>query len=152
MLTWRNELQSVEDVGAFTTRQRVVFAADGRARSVRAAQISPSAFRMLRVPPLLGRPLLADDERPGGPAVALIAFDLWQSGFGGDSAIVGKTIRLGGVQHSVVGVMPRGFGFPVREQVWTPTRIPSSDLEPGRGPRVAFTIGCLAPGVTLEEA
>ena len=152
MLTWRDELGSIEDVGGFTTRQRVVFGTDGRALSVPAAQISPSAFRMLRVPPLRGRPLVDEDERPGGPAIALLGFDLWQSGFGADPAIVGKTIRLGGVQHSVVGVMPRGFGFPIREQLWTPIRVPGSDMGTGGGPRVSFSIGRLAPGVTLEEA
>ena len=152
MLTWRNELESLEDVGAFTLHQRVIFSTDGRGRSVRAARISSSAFRMLRVPPLLGRPLVADDERPGGPPVALIAFELWQSEFGADPSVVGKTIRMGGVQHAVVGVMPSGFGFPINEQVWTPFRTPSSNLMPGAGPRVVITIGRLAPGVTLEEA
>ena len=152
MLTWRDELESLEDVGTFTTSQRVVFAADGRARSVRAAQISPSAFRMLRVPPILGRPLLTDDEQLGGPAVALLGFDLWRSWFGEDPAIVGKTIRVGGVQHSVVGVMPRGFGFPINEQLWTPIRLTNSDMGTGGGPRVSFSFGRLAPGVTLEEA
>ena len=152
MLTWRESLESLENVGAFTIRHRVVLASDGQALSVRAAQISPSAFRMLRVPPLLGRTLVADDERPGGPAVALLGFDLWQSGFGADTAIVGKTIRLRGVQHSVVGVMPHGFGFPLNEQLWTPTRISGLDLGPGGGPRVVYSVGRLAPGVTLEEA
>ena len=152
MLTWRDELESLEDVGTFTTRQRVVFAADGRARSVRGAQISPSAFRMLRVPPILGRPLLTDDEQLGRAAVALLGFDLWRSWFGGDTAIVGKTIRVGGVQHSVVGVMPREFGFPINEQLWTPIRLTDSDIGTGGGPRVSFSFGRLAPGVTLEEA
>jgi len=153
MLTWRTELESLEDVGAFTTHERVIFsAAGGRARSVRAARISPSAFRMLRVPPLMGRPLVADDEQPGSPEVAVLGFDLWQSEFKADPAIVGKTIRMGGVQHAVVGVMPAGFNFPINEQLWTPFRIPSSSLEPGAGPRVAYTIGRLAPGFSLEEA
>ncbi len=152
MLTWREQLESIEDVGAFTTHELVVFGADGEALSVRAAEISPSAFRMLRVPPLLGRPLVDTDERPGSPAVALLGFDLWQSGFGADTAIVGKTIRLRGVQHSVVGVMPRGFGFPVNEQLWTPTLVPRFDLGPGAGQRVVFSIGRLAPGITLQEA
>lgn len=152
MLTWRNELESMEDVGAFMTHERVVFSEDGRALLVRAALVSPSAFRMLRVPPLLGRHLTDDDQRPGGPSVALIAFDLWQSEFAADPSIVGRTIRMGGVAHSIVGVMPSGFAFPVDEQLWTPLRVSSSSLGPGAGPQVAFTIGRLAPGATLEEA
>ena len=95
---------------------------------------------------------MADDERPGGPAVAVLGFDLWQSGFGADTAIVGKTIRLGGVQHAVVGVMPPEFRFPIDEQLWTPMRIPGFDLGPDGGPRVGLAFGRLAPGVTLEQA
>jgi len=152
MLAWRRELESLEDVGTFTRHQRVIVNAEGRARSVRAAQISPSAFRMLRVPTFLGRPLVDDDERQGGPAVAVIAYDLWQSEFGADLEIVGKTIRMGGVPHTLVGVMPSGFEFPYSEQLWTPFRIPSNSLAPGEGPGVQFIIGRLASGVTLEEA
>ena len=131
MVTWRESLESLEDVGAFTTRTQIVFTADGQTLSVAAAQITPSAFRMLRVPPHLGRPLLADDERPSGPAVALLGFDLWQLGFEADTAIVGKTIRLGGVQHTVVGVMPSEFRFPINQELWTPIRVPGSDVGPG---------------------
>jgi predicted permease len=152
MLTWREDLDSLDDVGAFTLQPRVVAAANGPTRLVRAAEISPSAFPMLRVPPLLGRPLVEDDERAGGPSVALIGFELWQTAFGGETAIVGRTIRVGDVEHAVVGVMPRGFGFPLHEQLWTPLRIPVARLGPGEGPNVDFAIGRLASGFTLEQA
>lgn len=152
MLTWRDQLESVEDIGAFATYERVLSITDGETRSVRVAQLSPSAFRMLRVPPLMGRHLAPREERPGGPAVAVIGFDLWRSAFSADPDIVGKTIRLGDVTHAVAGVMPDGFLFPINEQVWTPAHIPTSTLDPGEGPPVAFTIGRLASGVTLDEA
>jgi putative ABC transport system permease protein len=152
MLTWRRELAALEDVGAFVLQQRVVAAADGPTRLVRAAQISPSALRMLRIPPLMGRALVEDDERPGGPAVALIGFELWQFALGTDPAVVGKTIRVGGAEHTVVGVMPRGFAFPRREQLWTPLRIPNAGLRPGEGPAIDLSAGRLAPGVTLGAA
>ena len=151
-LTWRQELTSLEDVGAFVLQQRVVATVDGRTRLVRASQISPSAFRVLRIPPLLGRPLLDGDERPGGPPIAVIGFELWQSALGGDPAVVGKTIRVGGTEHTVVGVMPGGFYFPRREQLWTPLRIPSAGLRPGEGPEIGLSVGRLVPGVTLRVA
>ena len=152
MLAWRREMKSVTAVGAFVGRQRAVTAGDGRLRLVNAAQISASAFDMLGVAPLMGRRLSADDERPGESAVALIGFDFWRSAFLNDPAIVGKTIRIGGAAHTVIGVMPAGFWFPRREQLWTPLHIPSASLLPGQGPVVDRSFGLLAPDITLRDA
>ena len=152
MLTWRAELSSVDDVGAFALYERVVTPASGSTRLVRTAQISPSLFRALRVPPYLGRALREEDERSGGPAIALIGFELWQSGFGGDPGVLGRTIRLGGIEHTVVGVMPEGFAFPLQEQLWTPLQPASASLGPGEGPEVEFVVGRLDPDATVETA
>jgi hypothetical protein len=99
MLALRAELRSVDDVGAFALYQRVVAVADGPTRLMRTAQISPSLFRAVQVPPLLGRSLVEADEQPTGPNVAVIGFDLWQTDFRGDPGIIGRAIRLGGVEH-----------------------------------------------------
>jgi len=152
MLALRDGLSSVDDAGAFALYQRVVAVADGPTRLVRTAQISPSLFRIVRVPPHLGRALVEADERPGGPDVAVIGFELWQTDFGGDPGVLGRTIRLGGVPHAVVGVMPEGFAFPLREQLWTPLQPASGSLRPGEGTNVEFVAGRLAPGATLETA
>jgi predicted permease len=151
MLTWRRQLTSLQDVGAFVRQQRVVADADGTTRLVWAAAISPSAFQVVRIPPLMGRPLVDGDERPGA-AVVVLGFDLWQSAFGGEAGMVGKRIRVGGVEHTVVGIMPAGFRFPVSEQLWTPLLVESAGLAPGEGAAVEFSVGRLAPGVTLDEA
>jgi predicted permease len=152
MLALRAGLESVDDVGAFALYQRVVAVVDGPARLIQTAQISPSLFQAVRVPPHLGRSLVETDERPNGPNVALIGFDLWQSDFGGDPRVLGRTIRLGGVEHSIVGVMPEGFAFPRMEQIWTPLQPASASLRPGEGPDVEFVVGRLAPGATFETA
>jgi predicted permease len=152
MLTWRAELDSVDDLGAFALYERVVTTVSGPTRLVRTAQISPSLFRALRVPPYLGRVFIEADERPGGPTVALIGFDLWQSGFGGDPGVLGRTIRLGGLEHTLVGVMPEGFAFPLQEQLWTPLQPSSASLGPGEGPYVEFVVGRLDPAATIETA
>jgi predicted permease len=152
MLAWRRELASLNDVGAFVLQQRVLAEATGAARVVRAAAISPSAFRMVRIPPLMGRPLVDSDEQPGSAPVVVMGYDIWQSAFGGDPGMVGKPIRVGGVAHTVVGIMPVEFRFPLSEQLWTPLRVASDGLAPGEGPAVEFAAGRLAPGVTVEEA
>jgi predicted permease len=152
MLAWRQALTSVQDVGGFVLQQRAVAAEDGQTRLVHAAQISASAFALQRVAPLLGRALVESDERPGSAAVALLGFELWESALQSDPAIVGKTIRVGGAEHTVVGVMPSGFAFPRRQQLWTPLRIPRSGLRPGNDPVIDMSFGRLAPDVTLREA
>jgi predicted permease len=152
MLAWRRAVTTVEHIGAFVLQERAVAATDGLPRLVWTAQISASAFEMLRVAPLVGRLLVEEDERPGGTAVALVGFELWQSALLSDPTIVGKTIRVGGAEHIVVGVMPKGFAFPRREQLWTPLPIPGPGLQPGEGPAIDRSFGRLASAVTLNEA
>ena len=153
MLAWRTSLASLEDVGAFSVQERSLVGPGGQGRTVRAAQISPSAFRLLGVPPLVGRPLITADEEPDAPPVAVLGFDLWRSVFSADTAIVGQSVRLSGVQLSVVGIMPDDFRFPVNEELWIPlSRPPSSTAGPGEGVGVLFSFGKLAPGVALERA
>ena len=122
----------------------------GVAEPVMVAQISPAAFRMTRVPPLLGRTLVEADENLGSPAVVVLGHRLWQTRFGGDQAVVGRTVRLGDIRATVVGVMPEGFAFPVDDNLWTPLRSGELVREPGHDALKVF--GRLAPGATLREA
>ena len=149
-LRWREELRSVEDLGAFRDLYRNLIAADGRTALVAVAEITASAFTMARVPPLLGRPLVAADERPGAAPVAVVGRDVWRRHFASDPRVVGRSIRLGRSVHTMVGVMPGGFEFPVGESVWVPVRAAAGDpLESGQRVRV---FGRLGDGVTLAEA
>ena len=150
-VTWRDELKTVDDVGAFTDLRRNLIGADGRSEPVRGAEISASAFRLVRTPPLLGRPLVEADEIEGAPSVVVIGYDLWQSRFGGDPGIVGRAVRVGRATSTVVGIMPAGFAFPIQHALWTPLR--TSVVDHPRGSGVAIQVfGRLAPGVTLEQA
>ena len=149
-LTWREELTTLQDVGAFRLVERNLAAEGGVAEPVMVAQISPAAFRMTRVPPLLGRTLVEADENLGSPAVVVLGHRLWQTRFGGDRAVVGRTVRLGDIQATVAGVMPEGFAFPVDDNLWTPLRSGELVREPGHDALKVF--GRLAPGATLREA
>lgn len=76
---------------------------------VRALRVSKDYFRVLGVPPMLGREFTQDEDGVNGPDVAILSYGLWKSQFGGDSALVGKPISLDGKPFTVVGVMPAGF-------------------------------------------
>lgn len=149
-LQWREELKTIQDIGAFRLVERNLAAEAGVAEPVMVVEISPAAFRVTRVPPLLGRTLVEADENPGSPAVVVLGYRLWQTRFGGDRAVAGRTVRLGGIRATVAGVMPEGFAFPVDDNLWTPLRSGELVREPGRDALKVF--GRLAPGVTLREA
>jgi putative ABC transport system permease protein len=149
-LGWRKELRSVQEIGAFRPIQRNLIVGGEVGEPVNVAEISPSAFKVARVPPLLGRTLIEADEDPAAPAVVVLGHRLWQTRFGGDPAVVGRVVRLGEVRATVVGVMPEGFGFPVFHNIWTPLRSGELSQQPGQGSMKVF--GRLAPGVTMPQA
>jgi predicted permease len=152
LLAWRRELRSVVDLGAFRTVRRNLVSEKGQGEPITLAEMTASGFRVARMPPLLGRTLLDADERPGAHPVVVIGYDVWQSRFAGDPAVVGREIRIGRAAHTVVGVMPAGFAFPVRHRYWIPLRVdPAVHVEPGTGPRLDV-FGRLAPGATTESA
>src|SRR5690606_16381182 len=103
---------------------------------VQAAAITASGFRIAAAPPLLGRPLLPEDEQAGAPPVVVLGHDVWQTRFAADPAIVGQTVQLGDAFGTVVGVMPDGFTFPVAHEAWTPFRPTVLDAEPLSGPDI----------------
>jgi putative ABC transport system permease protein len=147
---WRATLQSVEDLGGFQTIERRLIV-DGRpAEWVRVAEISASGFRLARVQPLLGRWVAEGDEHVAAAPVVVIGYDVWQSRFASNRAVIGQTVRLGEIIHTVVGVMPEGFAFPVNHRYWIPLRSdPVGSLKPA--PEGAV-FARLAPGVSLDGA
>jgi hypothetical protein len=119
---WRETLTSFERLGAVRRMERNVSAEADIGMPLAAAEVSASAFPILRARPLLGRTFREEDETPGAPAVAVLSYETWQRRFDGRADIVGSTVRVAGEPHTVVGVMPAGFLFPVHEQLWLPLR------------------------------
>lgn len=152
-LTWRRELKSVEDVGAFRTVVRNIAIGDAPPEPVEVAEMTAAGFRVARVPALMGRSLVEDDERADRPAVVVIGFDVWRTRFGGRPDVIGTAMKLDGVAHTVVGVMPDEFAFPVNHRLWIPMRpeaIAGTVLR-RQGPGL-FVFGRLSDGATLGKA
>ena len=148
---WRQDVRSIEDLGGYVGLERNLITESGGGEPVMGVEISASVFRIAPTPPLLGRPLLDADQQPGAPPVVVIGEDLWQARLGGDPQVIGRTVRLGRASHTIVGVMPTGFAFPVHQQLWVPLKVQPSGLRRADGPRMR-TFGRLAPGVTLAAA
>lgn len=148
---WRQELRSVGEVGAFRTTEHNLVSGDGPPVPVKVAEMSAAGFRLARTPPLLGRYLVPEDERPDAPPVVVIREDVWRTRFGGDPRVVGRTIQLGATPHVVAGVMPATFRFPMSHRLWVPLRADPARHALHEGPQI-YVFGRLAPGVTLQEA
>jgi predicted permease len=83
--------------------------------------------------------------------VVVIAQEEWRRRFDGDPAILGRTVRLGSTEHTVVGVMPEGFRFPINDRYWTPLRLDPTAHDVGGGPAI-MVFGRLTDDVELERA
>lgn len=148
---WREQVRSIEDLGAATGFERNFITETGGGEPVMGAEITAAAFRIAPTPPLLGRPLLDSDEAMGAAPVVVISQTIWQSRLGSDPRVIGRTVRLGRATHTIVGVMPAGFSFPSRQQLWVPLKVQTSELLRADDRRIR-TFGRLAHGVTLQTA
>jgi putative ABC transport system permease protein len=148
---WREGLSSVRAVGAFRTVTRNLLLPSASPEPVAIAEISAAAFPVAGIAPLMGRALSPEDERAGATPVVVIGHGEWQRRFGARHDVLGTTVQLGGTPHSVIGVMPEGFAFPIQHAYWTPLRLDASGRADIAGP--AMTVfGRLAEGATLQGA
>lgn len=115
----RERSRGFDGLGAFQN-QRVNLVGDGQQSTpINLTLITPDVFRVLGVTPSLGRNFLPEEDRAGGDVnKAILSHSLWTSRYGADPGIVGRQIRTAMTTYQVVGVMPAGFGFPGRADVW----------------------------------
>lgn len=147
---WRGA-RSIEDLSVSRNVERNLIVEGGSPEVVLVAEISASAFRAARVEAYRGRTLLPEDERAGAPDVIVIGHDEWVRRFDADRDIIGRSLTLGATAYTIVGVMPKGFGFPTFHSFWIPWRLAAGGHAPRSGPGI-HVFGRLAPGATLESA
>ena len=116
-------------------------------------RVSASFFPVLGVKPLLGRTFLPEEETLGRDQEVVLSYGLWKRRYGGDPALVGKTIKIDGADFTVVGVMPPRFEFQFwsnQRQLWVPVGYTKTDY--GRDDNSFVAFARLKPGVTLVQA
>lgn len=148
-LDLERENRVFEELAAYR-RTQINLSTDDEPQRIQGARISHGLFPLLREKPVLGRLFSADEDVPGRGDVVLIAYELWVRHFARDPAVVGRTVRIDGRSHTIVGVMRPRFAFPEWAQAWTPLGL-SRDGS-GRGLRNLETVARLRSGVSLAQA
>src|SRR5262249_52245937 len=147
---WKLRNHVFEDIAALQGTIHAI-TDDGPPEQVEGNPVTANLFPMFGVEPVLGRNFLPEEDRPGGPKVALVSFGLWQRRYGADRSVIGRGIRLDGESYRIVGIMPRGFTFPERSDIWTPIAFSPAQLT-RRGSHYLRVFARMKPGVTVESA
>jgi putative ABC transport system permease protein len=123
---------------------------------VRTSVVTEGFLDMLGVRPVIGRPFVASDFEPGAPPVAMVSYRIWRAAFGGDPDVLGRTLERGDVTHTIVGVLPRTFVFPIPARRFAPEVVVPFDKATAsagdRRARVLYAIGRLVSGATVMQA
>ncbi len=131
-----------------------VLSGDGEPERLRMGNVSGNFFQVVGVQPRLGRGFTEPESDFNGPSALVLSHGLWRRRFGGDPAVVGRTLRINGREVPVVGVMPEGFELPYAlrgADLFTPLRL-DEDQRTARGSHFLPAIGRLKEGVSLEAA
>jgi putative ABC transport system permease protein len=156
-LDWRRLQESFDGlaaVGGYSFRLRNE---SGEPADARAQRVSWEFFPVVRVAPILGRSFTAQDEIEGRHRVAILSYGLWQRRFGGSPDAIGKTLELNEETWEIVGVLPRGFAYPVASdrptEIYAPLWFRAEDIVHGESHNYNWTaIGRLKKGISLAQA
>ena len=147
---------SYTEVGAYAvTAEQMALSGIGRPEVLSGARVSANFLHILGVNPLLGRSFLPEEDKAGGPAVAMISAELWQRRFGGSPSAVGKTADLAGTPYTIIGVLRPRFQFPFPQtDVWV-TQPSELSVIPAYGRQISpilSVFGRLQDNLTVEQA
>ncbi|HEU0122895.1 MAG TPA: ABC transporter permease [Bryobacteraceae bacterium] len=152
LLDVRRESRTLADTAAYSFfAEKLVVTGTGEPEQVDGMRVTANFFDVLGVRPVLGRMFQAGEDQRGGPRVAVLSHDLWIRSYAGNPDVVGRTITLNSVTHQIVGVMPAGFQFPSRIEVWAPILMGTQATQM-REAHSYLAVSRLADGATPELA
>ncbi|HKD18111.1 MAG TPA: ABC transporter permease, partial [Thermoanaerobaculia bacterium] len=160
-LDWRTQTRSFRGLAGFRT-DHVMLSGAGEPEMLRSAQVSAEFFSLLGVRPAAGRFFDVSDDKPGAPPTAILSYGQWKRRFGTDPSILGRTVDIDAVPHTIVGVAPPSFAFfpgpgdffPGPVDVYTPVGLMgSSPAWQDRGNHSGLRVlARLAPGASVDSA
>ncbi|MEA2691275.1 MAG: putative transport system permease protein [Acidobacteriota bacterium] len=149
-LYWRDHAQVFDHLATFDNLgSGFNLAGSGLPERIVGSRVSRDFLTVLGVRPVLGRDFLPEEDRPGARRVALLSHGLWTRRFGADPQVLGRPLRMNGEGYTVVGVMPAGFRFPAKAELWTPLQLDLGSREKANYLEIA---GRLRDGIGLAQA
>jgi predicted permease len=149
-IAWREQNEAFSSLAIYDGGEGLALTGEGDAERIIVRNVTDRFFATLGVAPLLGRTFGEGEDRPGAPKSVVLSHAFWQRHFHGDSRVIGRSVLLDGVSHTIVGVMPASFAFPESDlDGW---RVLTMQPPPRRGPFYAWGIARLKAGTTLERA
>jgi len=148
---WRTQTHSFDEMAAVNTFGRTLTGI-GEPQAIPGASVTHGFFRVFGVAPTLGRIFSDDEEKVGNTRFVVISNGMWLERFGGRRDVLGKTMQLDGTTFTIVGVMPPGFTYPGRTQLWTPMAFTPDEMATQRGAHYLEVVALLKTGATLESA
>jgi putative ABC transport system permease protein len=148
-LDWRSQNRVFSRLAAFATSGFNISGA-GQAERVDGASTTWDLFSVLGAAPAVGRGFLPEDDRAGAPRTAVLSYGFWQRKFGGDPAVIGRTITVNGEPAEVVGVMRRNFCFFYSPDMFMPLAL--DEAKASRDIEYLIAIGRLKPGISIGQA
>jgi putative ABC transport system permease protein len=150
-LDYRAEAKSFQAMAVVHGIAKIVSDEGGFPENINVTEVSADTFRVTGQGPILGRDLTPSDETPGAAPVAMLYYGFWERRYGKDPAIVGRTVRMNGAPTTIIGVMPEGFSFPQKVDMWVP--LVQTERVMNRENRDTWmAVGRLADGATIENA
>lgn len=149
---WRSQNRTFENLAAYIEDGGGSLSAGGDPFHVSIPVVSTNFFDVIGVKPILGRTFARADATPPSHRILILSFNAWQNRFGSDPRVIDRTVPLNDIPYRIVGVMPRGFAFPVRDpDGWRPMAETPQTLQT-RAQHFLDVIGRLKPGVSLADA
>ncbi|HUF75624.1 MAG TPA: ABC transporter permease [Longimicrobiales bacterium] len=151
-LDYEREVRSFSAVAAWTSSSLTLGTQGGEPERIASLRASAALLDLLGVEPMLGRAFTREEDTPEGDRVVVLSHGLWVRSFGGDAGVIGRTVVLEDVPHTVIGVMPQAFSYPEPGvQAYTPLRLNRAEPWERNNHYLAVTAR-LAPGVALAAA
>ncbi len=147
---WKKQAKSFDRLTAYSWDE-VNLTGNSEPQKIQAMHVAANFFETIGVPPLMGRAFLPEEEEAGKEQEIILGHALWEQRYASDPNILGKSIKVDGRSFTVVGVMKKGFSYPLPAEAWLPLYFTTKDRG-RRDNRWLWVVGRLAPGVSFEQA
>ncbi|HEV1993187.1 MAG TPA: ABC transporter permease [Candidatus Acidoferrum sp.] len=149
-LDWQTQAKSFEQLGAYEYAE-VNLTGNREPEKVQAFEVTANFFGLLGVQPKMGRTFLPEEEQPGKDQEIILSYGLWERRYASDPNILNKIVKVDGKSFTIVGVMDKGFDFPITAEAWMPLAL-TVKQQSERNSRYIWVLGKLKPDTSIKQA